>query len=1576
MYKKVLFSFVILFSFISCQIGLGEAIDLQPPKVQLTSHNDNDSVAQTFTLKGTASDNYGVESIYINFEDSAMYFKYQNGQWLKKTGNKGWQSFEEAKSEYKDSLIYWEIPVDYNEGNKKDTNLFFSIEATDKIGNSGKDSKIECAVIVDENMPIASIIKPELQINYDTVLNNKNNFKLKDGNVISQLLNGNIVLEGRLDGSASFRQLLIELDNGTTSGNCNNNVEDIDDTITAKDLSRKYPIGSASTPYYEKTLTPTSTDDLRSWRIEIPQDDFIKGELSSGRHIIRVVATSISKSNAWERKVLGFFILDPAADTPWISPYIGADSDTNVEEVKIYPKSKISGMVQDDDGIDSLKYSLYKKDEAGTGVYSIYENIQDKILNLSEKATKASQWAFEAPQEGGIYKLILTVKDVYGKSAQNVKYFQIMDVKAPKIQLSEPDINKNIIDLIDSNGNLTFKGTVSDDGKIKSLKFIHLNPANSSVESAVEFINGNNPKWDINGEDSNKNIIFAIDLPNTNSKDENDNNVYSFTKTINIFNDLKIDGVNKELTAQDFIFNVMDTGNTTTTQFITIKGDTESPSLEINSLTVDGKSYSFENNNIPNIPTLSDSSTIKFNGTWGENSYSKINKIKNFTFEWNSTKTITPNPNGTWTLEVPYNEIPKENKSIKIEIQDYAGNVKTVQKSIFIEKTDIELANITSETDPGSFAPGKEIVINLEFTKNAKITGANPTLTLNNGGTAVWQEASNGKAKHQFVYTVGDEDDEDDEIDELKISKINGNWQDANSDKNCTIGSPNNSFFENKTYKIDKTAPTIQSIEPISDDGWYSLNQSIIYEVTFNEEVEIENLNNLNMIFEENISFNDKVHASNKIIFNYKEEEEGIETNSLIFTKFENDSVSVKDIAGNSLQDWTFTPENTNTNIKIDTNKPDEPEITTTPANIPSVIIDDSGFSFEIKGETGAKIEYSIDGGNNWTLYNNNKVTIKNNGTYNVICRQTDQANNVSDIKEGFSVLIDKGPLLKNITTENPNGKYSKDVTIKGIINFREPVKFQNGAKLKLNIGDDDVPILNPTTESNKFEFVYEIKPNDKTNLLNIEEFPPTVLYKNKEVNVSLTDDINIKANRTIEVDAIPLEEDTDSFELPETNKLTINFNKKISKNGSGDITLSIKDDNYKVPYVLSKEEYDEFGNDLSSYYTKALNGAELNNDGSLVKNSKTMYVLNYDYEGTEDELKTLFINKSKNSISIPLVSEIVTIDEKSLTIDLSGDIKLPISGTDFTINIPAESFIDEFKNKNIEISETVSSKAKPEAPVIRMEKYKDTMNGTRIKFADPPQIKINSRTKGANVHYVVHNEPHEQVSYEGTAIEEINYEPQFSNFVMNNNDKFESAFVISDKISDFDSNKGYSVGIKAISSKNNKNSDPVYDTLSHTVLIFNIDEDRGAKADYTGTDYLIWLLGSDSVLGGNVSDVFPLSSTDNSKFKLMDHCGGTKGSHSVTEFNRTYSALNIQKWQWKSWDLPSKAYFVFALQPNITINSGVYPGAPQECYEAEDRWANKYAKFPLCPGAMLEMKTSVTSDGGGDFYFRTKNSH
>lgn len=45
---SVLVATFLIFS--SCQIGLGPAIDLEAPIVELTSHKDNDYVGQTFNL--------------------------------------------------------------------------------------------------------------------------------------------------------------------------------------------------------------------------------------------------------------------------------------------------------------------------------------------------------------------------------------------------------------------------------------------------------------------------------------------------------------------------------------------------------------------------------------------------------------------------------------------------------------------------------------------------------------------------------------------------------------------------------------------------------------------------------------------------------------------------------------------------------------------------------------------------------------------------------------------------------------------------------------------------------------------------------------------------------------------------------------------------------------------------------------------------------------------------------------------------------------------------------------------------------------------------------------------------------------------------------------------------------------------------------------------------------------------------------------------------------------------------------------------------------------------------------------
>lgn len=72
---KTIFSIFTLVILSSCQIGLGDAIDLQAPVVVLTSHKDNDYVGQTFRLAGYATDNEKVKSITIDFDEADIHYK-------------------------------------------------------------------------------------------------------------------------------------------------------------------------------------------------------------------------------------------------------------------------------------------------------------------------------------------------------------------------------------------------------------------------------------------------------------------------------------------------------------------------------------------------------------------------------------------------------------------------------------------------------------------------------------------------------------------------------------------------------------------------------------------------------------------------------------------------------------------------------------------------------------------------------------------------------------------------------------------------------------------------------------------------------------------------------------------------------------------------------------------------------------------------------------------------------------------------------------------------------------------------------------------------------------------------------------------------------------------------------------------------------------------------------------------------------------------------------------------------------------------------------------------------------------
>ena len=130
------------FIFSSCQIGLGNAIDLEAPEVFLTSHKDSDYVGQNFRLAGTASDNEKVKKLSIDFDEADIHFVLENGVWKKKTSyTADWVTISAAEGSCSvvDKTISWSVLVTTSDAKVGTGSTYsFTIIVEDEIGNSGK----------------------------------------------------------------------------------------------------------------------------------------------------------------------------------------------------------------------------------------------------------------------------------------------------------------------------------------------------------------------------------------------------------------------------------------------------------------------------------------------------------------------------------------------------------------------------------------------------------------------------------------------------------------------------------------------------------------------------------------------------------------------------------------------------------------------------------------------------------------------------------------------------------------------------------------------------------------------------------------------------------------------------------------------------------------------------------------------------------------------------------------------------------------------------------------------------------------------------------------------------------------------------------------------------------------------------------------------------------------------------------------------------------------------------------------------------------------------------------------------
>ena len=1600
--------------------GLGKAVDLVSPRISITSHVGTETVPSEFTLSGTVWDNEEVKIFTIDCEDANLHYKITpDASWYKKTASTGDEWIEVSDTQgsctVQGQTWIWSILIDTKESSETwtDTTYEFKAIVEDAIGNTGTLSSVDFSLTIDTEDPDVSIYKPDLfKTTYSDANSKCSTYALKDGNTIARLLNGDISLAGRQSGSISFKELLIEFDDGSASQLDANTYMQTNLTNyptltspTAQEVSETVKLGGEEKPtvYYSHLIE----GDLRSWDFTVCASDWVNDEknpsLKTGKHLIRVVASSVSESNAWEKKILGYFVWWPEADEPWITTYAGDDTYMGDSAYEVYPSSNFSGTAQDDDGIKSLSYVLMKKDN------DTYTNYSSETLPLSEEGAKYAAFAVPTPSENGNYKLTISVVDLYGTSSSLTKYFKTLDVSPPKIEVSEPESGSSV--LANADGTVKFSGNVSDDGTINSFCVAFLNPAKTNdASNKIAYMSGNStsaPWSSVSSEttsytDENGNIIYWISLDTPQLK--NNRNVYTFEKTLNLFDDLGIDGANKTLEALDFVFRAEDSGQTSSVLVFSLAGDTENPSLELNTLVLKDssdsqvQSYTFNDDETPTLPVIKSGYTAELSGTWSDNSTTtwvdsyKL-KICDLDLTWNEKAiSATLKSDGTWTASVPSASLPTTSGVIKAVLKDYGANTKTVTRSVFIESAEAGLESIGCENDDGSYKTGTEIKITLEFTKATDVSGS-PTLTLNNDKTATYSSGS-GTSKHIYTYTVETGDD----VESLDVIAINTNgatWTDSATGTTLDVENPaeNKRIGATRNIKIDTKLPKLKSITAISGEGSYKKDSQILLMLTFNESVTITSGENLSLGFTHSASTTSATVSGSNVIFTYTVGE-GENTVELKLSSISYAGVTIVDEAGNKLSDWNLPNTTLSNKIIVDTTAPAAPTITPDWGDS-KIVFDTNGTSFTISGESGATIEYTIDGSSFQTY--NGEVSLLNNGTYTVSARQTDEAGNVSSESTPITVTVDKGELLTKITASTVSGTYSTKTTttsISGKIIFRKAVTIPSGAKVTLNVKNGSstsktVSINEAGSAASEYTFTYTITEGDYidgNDLLDVIDWSFNTVSVTYDTG-TVTSDISLpeagdstgKAfadNREIYIlTGVPTVQSAVLSGEGSDAVLTVTFDRDISK-VSGNITFTQDEDTYRVPSVLSVSEYNELKSQISNYYTKGMNGAT--ESGSYLTNdTTTKYVLNYEYENDNSTITGIFKTAKKHVVSIPIVASAVAASGKVLTVTLGSTYELPTKGATYTLSIPADAVTDEAQNKNTVYSTSLTAEG-VESPVIRINKTSQTItpgpspNYTAASSVSQPEkasVKIDCKTPETTIYYAYNTQNSETVHVNKSP---LYFETKTTDATVPTSltNTYSSAFTLGDSISDYDSATGKKFAIAAYAKKGDLSSATSYEYATRTVLKLTITGNSDttnatSKVKENGSylsfkDLKVWVFGGDSPYGGNTLDPFPLSWSDPANFKLMSGSWNNTG-------------ICYGNWYWVSWDITTSTYHGFVLGD---VPSDAATNGPTYWYAAECAWVAQKENYVLYPGETLEMAVETTNEAyyQAKFMFRIKN--
>lgn len=1554
---------VFLVSLFSCNVGLGEAIDLVAPTLNVITPERNGMVAQIVNISGTAYDEQGIKNIFVSIDETQQEFRWAANEWAQNV-NGSWEKYLNASSSVENNKVTWSIEVPIKGATTASTYTLI-VRATDEMGNEGNTSKDERTITVDITEPEVSITYPVITSEYTSALSKYNSYTLKDNNCLQVLVNKSILVSGYQKEDCKLDKLLVFIDEETSS-----NIPDLSKEIDSY--------------VYKKEITGTG---LRNWSFTIANEE-LPVKFHSDKHLLRLVTESHDSAGNVERKVQGWFTYWNEADNPWIVADFGFASEAAVTE-NVYPSCALQGQAYDDDGLKQIVVEVYKKNPL-TSLYDI--KVDDKCINQNLETLNYPtfySWTVYALAESCDFKIIAKCTDKNGvQSVETVeRYMKVSDVNPPVIKVTT---NTESSLFGDVNGDFKIEGYVIDDDKtrIPSLTMVWI----KNEENLANYVNSNYIGWksDISATTGDKR--YVISLP---SADLEQNQYYGvFSKQLNLFTDLGIAMNGNTLKTQNFALLSVDGGDQSAISFISFAGDYEKPELTVDKIIVDSKEYSFKdpsrsgNLNLPPFKRNESgviTSKVKLSGTWKDNSTEIWNKnttkIGKVTVNWTGYGLLTVNMTSTGWETQEITPPDSSTASITAELIDIGGNTATVNECFNININKPELVRITANSD-GYYKQGDSILIKLEFNKAVTFSGgtSNPVLKFNNSAVEASYTSGNGEAVHCYTYTVGANQN----FNPLDVTSIitNGNvWKDSKDTAIDSLAIPTedaNKLKGNKKIVVDTILPTVSSVSAISSSGYYKKDATLYFTVKFSENVSFSKLSDIKLVFNNGI----EVGAPSAV---------GTDTLMFKYIVGNNQNANPLSLASISFGDCVTTDYSNNvlkltdkkinyasspiTGIVIDTAAPAQPVISGITGS--GEVIYDSSVTFTITGyenESGTKKKYSTDNGVTYKDYTS-PVTIETNGTYTIKAYQEDTAGNRSTDAVAKTFTLDSGNVLTNVTSSNPNGTYTTGDTINFVLSFRKPVD-ASATSLSLQDKKSDSNFQNKTAsyssssaDKKTITYSYTVVEGDTCEQLNVKEIsgvlkdtqstPATIAssYYSIPSGYGFTDN---RSNVKIVTGKPKLI--TNGFVFDGNNKITLTFDRKVTK-GSGNITITQNKSKsaYLVPAVLTEQEY-ALVSDIDTYYDEGTNGSDSAGNLELTKK----YILKYNKDIDDADIVAKFENAGVFSRVIDVGSNSVTKKSDTEFEILLSDNSLEVKGAYYSCSIGAGCFTDEQNKTNDLITDKEMFIKGVCKPTIRINKQSGGAKwvNDEVVISNPlkAEVKIDCRTPQVGITYQEKyveraerifskdNKPEKRTGGYTPAAEvtgKSNYD--------SSNKKYSSVVF---EVGNNKAKTGYSSIISTTSSINtteNPNaSESSYETANRTSFIFKLENtykneggDTTINTTSDGYKYL-WIRGGDSISGGVITPGFPLSwkSEDLSKIQAMIELSSNDDS---------------AEWGWVSWELSVPTYVHF-IRGNTPTTEDHTKNGPDTWGWAGQGFTLHIEDCPVYPGDTL----SFTDDDSG----------